>query len=248
MDAITRLEAIERLLGLGAFSAQKHKRPVITESESLTPNYISFNPTTGLVTATFAGVFTGSLTLPEGTAAPLVQNVVEWLDSTNVLQEWISGFQLSAGRHQLKFGVGSLLTGFTYVMDGGGPGGPRHIFSTGGGLVTVLDNNGASSFVQLPTPLRTQELFGSVIAATPAITGTSSGGWGIARSGAGVYTISFIQAFADAGYSAQVTLHGAGFAVINNASKLAGSFVLDIFNTGIVATDINFDLDVVGVY
>jgi hypothetical protein len=103
----------------------------------------------------------------------------------------------------------------------------------------------ANHWPQLPADQATQDLWGAVTAAG-AISGTSSGGWTVAHTGTGVYTVTFGTPFKDTGYSIQATLHGAGFAVPTAAGKLVGSCVIDTFSSAVALADTAFDLRIIG--
>lgn len=102
-DPITRLEAIERLLGVGVYARhdRKRTRPVITESEASQPTYITYNPQTGQVVAQFNGVLTGSVILPEGTGAAQAASSLAWTDTGGpggTIKEIVQGY-FFGGQH-----------------------------------------------------------------------------------------------------------------------------------------------------
>lgn len=67
-------------------------------NEATLPTYLTVNPATGAITATFSGIFSGSLILPEAAASGLTPtNSIQWQDNTATTREFIQGYTVHPG-------------------------------------------------------------------------------------------------------------------------------------------------------
>jgi hypothetical protein len=159
IDAVTQLSALVDNLNTRLLAVEQQPPPV--PDESLQPNYLNVS-SSGVVSATFSGhVKASGVDLPESTTAPFqATSAVDWLDSGGTVQEFLQGAQ-NGNLHQLTMetnantGHGPAQLIVNVDPTGAQGGGSNVVAHAAAAAATVLNENGASSFLQLPAAAKT---------------------------------------------------------------------------------------------
>lgn len=108
---------------------------------------------------------------------------------------------------------------------------------------TLIDQSGAASYIQLPSAITSQFLWGQV-SSTGTISRDGSGNWTIIKSATGTYDITASIAVSTQAYIVTATVSAAGYCYVN--ATAGTGFTIKTFNTSNAATDIGFMFTAVG--